>query len=136
MAGKGESVSEPERRHDAVPVGEVKQALVEQAARIFGREKVLAVALVIFGGAGSLGGWAALAQSTQGQVDAGVAPVVERIAAVERRTEALEQALRNQTADVHETQVDIRALYKAVMTGAPQARLERAPVPVVQDGGP
>jgi hypothetical protein len=36
--------------------------------------------------------------------------------------------------DVHETQADIRALYKAVMTKQPQERLEH-PAPEHKDGG-
>lgn len=38
-----------------------------------------------------------------------------------------------QSDDTHELQKDVRALYKAVLTGQPQERLERPPTP--KDGG-
>jgi hypothetical protein len=46
-----------------------------------------------------------------------LAPMSERLQIVEAENKAVK-------ADVHEVQADIRALYKAVMTGAPQPRLE------------
>lgn len=62
----------------------------------------------------------------QERVDAGLAPMAKRV-------EVLEQDQRHLREDVHEVQVDIRALYKAVTTGQRQERLEQPPPP--KDGG-
>lgn len=84
----------------------------------------LVVAVLAIGGA-TLGAWRAVASEARTQADAGVAPVVLKVADIERRVENVER-------QVPEIQADIRALYKAVMTGARQERLEQ---PARVDGG-
>lgn len=49
---------------------------------------------------------------------------------LEAHKEESAQAHRQMRDDTHELQMDVRALYKALMTRQPQARLERPP-----DGG-
>lgn len=86
----------------------------------------LITALIAAGGT-SLVAWRALAQEARQQADAGVVPVVLEVRDLERRVARVE-------VQVPEIQQDIRALYRAVMTGAKQERLERpASAP---DGGP
>lgn len=63
----------------------------------------------------------------QAQTDAGVKVHEERITTLEHQQTQLQ-------GDVHEVQTDIRSLYKAVMTGRPQERLEK-PAPEHKDGG-
>ena len=46
------------------------------------------------------------------------------LAPMNTRIEIVEAETKSTKADVHEVQADIRALYKAVMTGVPQPRLE------------
>lgn len=85
----------------------------------------LVVAALAIGGA-TLGAWRAVAQEARAQADAGVVPVALRVEDLSRRVERVER-------QVPELQADIRALYRAVMTGSPQERLERPPAPT--DGG-
>lgn len=84
----------------------------------------LVVAALAVGGA-TLGAWRAVAQEARNQADAGVLPVALKVDDLERRVVRIE-------ANTTEVQADIRALYKAVMTGRPQERLER---PVVATPG-
>lgn len=85
------------------------------------------LALVIIGGGSVVGAWRAVAGEARQQADAGVQPIKLEVDDLSRRVKRVE----DQTVEV---QADIRALYKAVMTGAPQPRLEQ-PAPRV-DGGP
>lgn len=85
----------------------------------------LIVAIIAVGGA-TLGAWKAVAQEARAQADAGVVPVTLKVEDLGRRVERVER-------QVPELQADIRALYRAVMTGAPQPRLEQPALP--QDGG-
>ena len=62
------------------------------------------------------------------EVDAGVKAVQTRLDAVEVRQHSTDDEVRSVKAEVKETQADIRALYKAVMTGQKQPRLEDAGV--------
>lgn len=84
------------------------------------------IALVIVGGGAVLGAWKAVAQEARNQADAGVVPVTLRVEDLGRRVERVEK-------QVPEIQADIRALYRAVMTGQAQPRLEVPALP--QDGG-
>lgn len=68
----------------------------------------------------------AVAAEAKDAADAGVHPVRVEVDDLSRRVKRVE----DQTSEV---QADIRALYKAVMTGVPQPRLE-AP-PAKPDGG-
>lgn len=86
----------------------------------------LFIAALAVGGA-TLGAWKAVAHEARSQADAGVLPVTLKVDDLGRRVERVER-------QVPEIQDDIRALYKAVMTGARQERLER-PAAIV-DGGP
>ena len=85
----------------------------------------LVVAALGVGGA-TLGAWRAVAQEARSQADAGVAPVVLKVDDLTRRVDRVEK-------QVPEIQADIRALYRAVMTGTPQERLEHPAAPA--DGG-
>jgi hypothetical protein len=85
------------------------------------------LALVIVGGSAVLGAWRAVAGEARAQADAGVLPVAIKVEDLDRRVKRVE----DQTVEV---QADIRALYKAVMTGRPQERLEQ-PAPR-GDAGP
>lgn len=60
----------------------------------------------------------------------GEKPVAEVAAHLEQHVADEGQSRRQLRADIHETQADIRALYKTVVTGRPQERLEQMP-----DGG-
>lgn len=64
-------------------------------------------------------------------IDAGL-PTKLEVDALKGRVATVEQGQVLLRQDVRETQADIRALYKAVMTGQRQERLEQPPV----DGGP
>lgn len=85
-----------------------------------------------------LGGWAALASVTHAAeqtVDGGLAPVRQQVGALEQRLERHidDEARHHAAAEAksEELQADVRALYRAVMTGRPQERLEKP-----SDGGP
>jgi hypothetical protein len=73
------------------------------------------------------GAYKAVAGEAREAADAGIRPVKLEVDDLGRRVSRVE----SQTIEV---QADIRALYKAVMTGRPQERLEH-PAPRV-DGGP
>lgn len=102
---------------------------------IFRREAALVVSAMVTAVGVTVYAQGRLVDQLKEKVDAGVAPV-------ERRVGELEHALdRHETesarvhaelkGDLAEVQGDIRALYRAVMTGRPQERLEQA-----RDGGP
>ena len=89
---------------------------------------VAGVALLISLGT-LIGGYNHIISEARAQADAGVQPI-------DRRVTILEQQQVQTRQDVHEVQVDIRSLYKAVMTGERQNRLEQpAPIPKPADGG-
>lgn len=71
--------------------------------------------------------------NARAEVDGGVRPLVTRVEAVEVRQRSTDDEVRAVKAEVNslrvETQADLRALYKAVMTGRPQPRLEDAGSP-------
>lgn len=82
-------------------------------------------------------GWAAYAQTAsvaQAKADEVARPLERRQADLEQQLERHMKDAgdrdRRVQADLHELQLDVRALYRAIQTGAPQPRLE-APV----DGG-
>ncbi len=85
----------------------------------------LVVAALAIGGA-TLGAWKAVAEEARNQADTGVIPVTLKVEDLGRRVERVEK-------QVPEIQADIRALYRAVMTGQAQPRLEVPALP--QDGG-
>lgn len=108
--------------------------LWQLAGLIFKREAMLVVATaaVLVGGGASFTVWA------QGKLDGGVAPVREELRQHVREENARhdqeEQRYTQVKDDLHEVQMDIRALYRAVQTGMPQPRLEKPP-PSVDGGG-
>ena len=104
--------------------------------RALGREAMMLGAFATVIGGAVLYGQHALAQVVRTEVDAGItatakqaAELEEKLRRHERESAEVHQAIK---ADVTEVQRDIRALYKAVMTGQRQERLE---VPA-KDGGP
>ena len=114
----------PATGEQPVTNGFLHSELVTWFRRSFGGSILTAI---IAAGGTSLVAWRALAQEARTQADAGVLPVTLKVDDLERRVVRIE----SQTGEV---QADIRALYKAVMTGRPQERLER-PAPA-HDGGP
>lgn len=91
--------------------------------KVFRPGALTVVVSVAVGMALAVSGLAFAQTGVKSTVDAGVRPLELRLDTVERRQLA-------QQDDIHEVQVDIRALYKAVMSGERQARLETLP-----DGG-
>lgn len=101
---------------------------------IFKREAALWLSVLV-----SVVGVTVYAQSKAAEridehVDAGIAPTVRHVDELQTRferheaeSEAVHREMREQLTEV---QGDIRALYKAVMTGHPQERLEQP-----RDGG-
>ena len=112
--------------------------LMALANLVFKRDAILwFAAVVVLLGAGGFGVvWA------QDKLDGGTAKAVQPVAdALRVETERLDQHLKDDAASkrevtqrLDESSADIRALYKAVMTGERQYRLER-PLPL-PDGGP
>lgn len=92
--------------------------------RIFRRDAALWISTIVavFGAAV----WAQAALDSR--VDAGLEPLVSKVDRVNdevRRHEEESAAIHAATrSDMRELQADVRALYKAVMTGQPQPRLE------------
>lgn len=87
----------------------------------------LTIAMVVVAVGTAFGAYRVVLGEALAQTDAGMAPIKQRV-------DTLEQQQKELRSDVHEVQTDIRALYKAVMTGRPQERLERPPPS--KDGGP
>lgn len=108
--------------------------LWQLAGLIFKREAMLVVvtAAVLVAGGASFTVWA------QSKLDGGVAPVRDELrqhVAEENARHAEEaQRYRQVKEDLHEVQMDIRALYRYQQTGLPQPRLE-ALLPSSSDGG-
>ena len=108
------------------------------ASVVFRREALLVVtSSIVLLGAGA-GGVVWAQAKLDGGVAEKVAPLREDIDAERvRLDEHLKddaQQRREVTRRLDETSADIRALYRAVMTGRPQERLEQ-PVPAATDGG-
>lgn len=99
----------------------MQDILTSGLRKLLGRDFILLALLVSCVVLVVLKGKDALAQ----QVDAGMEPF---------KAEQVRQAaeIERLKASQNEVQTDIRALYKAVMTGQKQERLEK---PAVQDGG-
>jgi len=96
--------------HEKAEKANVTEAILKHAAIAIG-----SVVIAVFGA-----GWTAL-----GQVDTRVKERTENaVAPIEARLKIVEGEQAAVKSDVHEVQADIRALYKAVMTGNPQPRLE------------
>lgn len=87
----------------------------------------LAVVLAILGGFGS--GYVHLIGEARAEADAGVAVLRPRVEALEGRVERI-------SVDLHNTQLDIRELYKTVTTGRRSERLEQPPPPSGDGGAP
>ncbi|UOF77435.1 hypothetical protein [Caudoviricetes sp.] len=102
------------------------EQLAELPSRIFKSEAKLVIAAAAAGIAAFAYGQSRLEAKNAEQIDAGITPI-------EKRLKIVEQRQQEQGSDIHEVQADIRALYKAVMTGQPQPRLEVPHVPL--DGG-
>jgi len=103
----------------------LQELIIALPGKIFTREAVLWFLALVAGAAGMAWGQSQLDTATTAKLDAGIGPL-------ERRMVVVEQRQLNQGTDIHELQLDVRALYKAVMTGQAQPRLE-APA---KDGGP
>lgn len=99
--------------------GELKRALSLNDV------KLVAVAITVAVGT-AFGAYRVVLGEAKAQTDAGVQ-------VLERRLTTVEQRQQQQAADIHEVQVDIRALYRTITTGERSARLERPPAAV--DGG-
>lgn len=126
--------------HPAVPssssgskleaVAELVQALPR---KIFTREAVLWVVALLLGGVTFAQGMDRL----DGGMGRRVAPLETRLDTVEQRQDSearsTSQRLDQLSADNHETQLDVRELYRVIRTGRPSERLES---PLVRDGGP
>lgn len=93
--------------------------------KIFRRDALMLLLTLAIGGGAAGYAQSKVDEKLHASVDGGIAPLERRMSEVESRA-------KQQASDIHELQVDIRALYKAVMTGVPQARLEQSP----RDGGP
>lgn len=75
------------------------------------------IAVLLAVASGLIGGYVHIVSEAKAQTEAGMKPVEVRLATVE-------QEQRQVKNDLHEVQTDIRALYKAMMTGQRQERLE------------
>ncbi len=132
---------DPPGRHDTkeVPV----TVGVMRAANRFTR------LLILFGGLGGGfgGGWVGMkvmraeaqtvsdagVQRAKEVTDAANKVIEQRVVLLETNQKAMAASAERQATDTHELQVDVRALYKAMMTGRPQERLENPPPS--RDGG-
>jgi hypothetical protein len=106
-----------EWRHTMSKVEDDKPATTGEMKKQFKWQDVAVVLAIL---SGFIGGYIHLIDEAKAQSDAGMIPLAKRIELVEADQKTIKQ-------DVHETQVDIRALYKAVMTGQKQDRLEVPP---------
>lgn len=109
----------------------------ELLQRLLGREALMLLAVCIFVAGVTLYATHALGQTVDHRVDAGLQRTKQQVDDLEAKFDmhikdaAAER--RALTEDLHEVQMDIRALYKVVQTGERSARLER-PLPT-PDGG-
>lgn len=110
--------------------GESESVVTHEDLRRGLRWQEAGIILAILGSFGS--GLVTLEGRARAETDAGVRPIQAQLDAVSARVEKTERDANNLRADVHEVQADLRSLYKAVMTGERQPRLEVPPV----DGGP
>lgn len=122
-------------KHEEREVANIHEMTTSLLQRILGREGLM---LLVFTGVVSFGTFYAVrafGQTLDDRVDAGTGMLAERHQDLEARfTEHVKdsgQAHLQLKQDLHEVQMDIRALYRAVQTGARQERLERPP----PDGG-
>lgn len=120
---------------DEVKAPMLPGVLMTLASLVFKREALLIVtssAVLLGAGAGSVV-WAQA--KLDGGVEAKLAPLQAELEAdktkLEEHLKDDAQSRREVTRRLDETSADIRALYRAVMTGAPQPRLEQPP----KDGG-
>lgn len=123
-----------EKKDESVPA-----MLVGFMKKLLGRDVFLGLSLIGAIAYITLRGRDSMAQSNQAQIDAGIAPTIEK---VQRLSDAFDEHLkddrefkRETMRQLNELAADNRANYKAMMTGERQYRLER-PLPVVPDGGP
>ena len=105
---------------DAVTNGDLKRMFKWQD---------IAVVLAILGS--TVTGYIALVNTAHAQALDGDKPLQAQIDVLASRIDKAEKDAGAIRADMREVQADIRLLYKAVMTGAKQERLEHPPV----DGG-
>ena len=118
MANQPEELGAPAATGEhPVVKAELKQALRVNEFKTVGAI-VVGSLLTVFGA------WRVLLSEAKAQTQSEVSVIAARVT-------NLEQGRTQTQTDVHEVQMDIRALYRAVMTGASQPRLE-AP----RDGGP
>lgn len=120
---------------DEPKVPTIPGVLMQLAGLVFRREALLVVtSSVILLGAGA-GGVVWAQSKLDGGVEAKLVPLQAALDADKRKLEEHlvddAQSRREVTRRLDETSADIRALYRAVMTGAPQPRLEAPP----KDGG-
>lgn len=119
--------------HAAVKVDEIAASL---PSRVF-KPGALTIAVSVAVGMSLAGAGLAFAQSgVKTTVDAGVAPVREEVRTLRADFEANKKdvgdALRRLSDDNHETQLDVRELYRVIRDGRRSERLEAPPV---TDGG-
>lgn len=121
---------------DAEKTPSIPEMFAVTVKRALGREALMLGAFAVVIGGAVLYGQHALAQVVRSEVDGGIVQTAKQVQVLGERFERHEK----DSADVHaaikqdmaEVQRDIRALYKAVMTGQRQERLETLP----KDGGP
>ena len=123
--------------------GSISHEELEKVVAVTAKKTLFDVRLLLSIGVGSIisifvGGWAAYAQVTdiaEKKVDGGTAAMKQQVDDLSKKFDQHQadsgQVHRELKEDLHEVQMDLRALYKAVMTGERQPRLEK---PV--DGGP
>lgn len=116
----------------------IQELFTATLRKAFGREAIMLGAFSVVMVSATIYATQAFAQTVDSRVDAGIVKTelqVEELREKLRQHEAESSEVHTATrADLHEIQADVRALYKALMTGAPQPRLEKPqPQP---DGGP
>lgn len=117
----------------------MKGLVSELLRRLLGREVLMLLAVCIFVAGVTLYGTRALGQTVDDRVDAGLRHTERQVGELQIQfdthvKDAAEEK-RQLKADLHEVQMDIRALYRAMQTGERQPRLER-PLPQVDGGVP
>jgi len=92
--------------------------------------KLVVMAIVVAVGT-AFGAYRVVLNEARAQTDAGVEEVKWGQTRLDQRLDQhikdSGQAHQQLKGDMHEVQMDMRALYRAVMTGQPQPRLERPP---------